>query len=334
MTTVKGYPTKDFFVHMITRDIALDDCILDLLDNSLDGARRFGGREAESVAKYKGFHALISLSGDSFRIQDNCGGLTLDDAVEHAFRFGRRRDVPTEEFSIGLYGIGMKRAVFKMGKTIRVSSSNKKEAFRVDVDVDKWLSAEPWDFDLERMVLGEPGVVVEVRDLYPSVSQSFVDPVFVNGLAKVVARDYSFFLHHGFEVQINNERVKPYTFALKESASFKPVVHSYTDDGVMVEISGGLSGVLSDDSEPKDTAKPESEYYGWFVACNDRIVLAGDKSANTVWSHDRFPEWHPQYDGFMGFVNFKAADARLLPWTTTKREIDFDQRSTAAREKA
>jgi hypothetical protein len=36
-------PTKAFFVTMITRDITLEDCILDLIDNSVDGANGFGG---------------------------------------------------------------------------------------------------------------------------------------------------------------------------------------------------------------------------------------------------------------------------------------------------
>jgi hypothetical protein len=35
-------PTKEFFVTMITRDITLEDCILDL-DNSVDGAWRRAG---------------------------------------------------------------------------------------------------------------------------------------------------------------------------------------------------------------------------------------------------------------------------------------------------
>ena len=35
-----GTPTKDFFVDMLTRDIDLNDAILDLLDNCLDGAIR------------------------------------------------------------------------------------------------------------------------------------------------------------------------------------------------------------------------------------------------------------------------------------------------------
>ena len=31
-------PTKQFFVSMLTRDIRLEDAILDLVDNCLDGA--------------------------------------------------------------------------------------------------------------------------------------------------------------------------------------------------------------------------------------------------------------------------------------------------------
>lgn len=34
---VDAAPVKSFFVEMLTRDIALDDAILDLLDNCVDG---------------------------------------------------------------------------------------------------------------------------------------------------------------------------------------------------------------------------------------------------------------------------------------------------------
>ena len=36
----QGQPTKEFFVMMITKDISLEDCILDLLDNSRKLARQ------------------------------------------------------------------------------------------------------------------------------------------------------------------------------------------------------------------------------------------------------------------------------------------------------
>lgn len=38
--TVNSSPTKNFFINMLTRDISLNDAILDLLDNCLDGALR------------------------------------------------------------------------------------------------------------------------------------------------------------------------------------------------------------------------------------------------------------------------------------------------------
>ncbi|MGA3268404.1 MAG: hypothetical protein ABSE16_16460, partial [Verrucomicrobiota bacterium] len=33
----KAYPRKNFFVQMFTKDISLEDCVLDLIDNSVDG---------------------------------------------------------------------------------------------------------------------------------------------------------------------------------------------------------------------------------------------------------------------------------------------------------
>ena len=37
---INASPTKEFFIHMLTRDIPLTRAILDLVDNSVDGARR------------------------------------------------------------------------------------------------------------------------------------------------------------------------------------------------------------------------------------------------------------------------------------------------------
>jgi hypothetical protein len=42
MTTrqANAYPRKHFFLEMFTRDISLEDCVLDLIDNSIDGLVR------------------------------------------------------------------------------------------------------------------------------------------------------------------------------------------------------------------------------------------------------------------------------------------------------
>src|SRR5262245_9667728 len=86
-------PTKGFLVRMITRDITLEDCILDLIDNSVDGAWRCEGSRPMGLADgadLSRYRIQIDAHPNRFLIRDNCGGMTLDDAIEHAFSFGRQ----------------------------------------------------------------------------------------------------------------------------------------------------------------------------------------------------------------------------------------------------
>src|SRR5262245_6641840 len=86
---VHADPTKDFLVTMITRDISLLDCIFDLLDNSVDGARR-GHDKPASPQPFEEARISLSFSDRNFAIVDNCGGISLSDAINYAFHFGRR----------------------------------------------------------------------------------------------------------------------------------------------------------------------------------------------------------------------------------------------------
>ena len=51
---VDASPVESFFVHMLTRDIDLEDAILDLLDNCVDGILRSHGA-ANNSRPYQGF---------------------------------------------------------------------------------------------------------------------------------------------------------------------------------------------------------------------------------------------------------------------------------------
>ena len=88
-----------------------------------------------------------------------------------------------------------------------------------------------------------------------------------------------------------------------------------------MEIYAGLAGSPPDDNSP-EVKLDKLEYSGWFVLCNDRLVIAGDKTDRTVWGDGTFPGWHPQYNSFMGIVSFSCTDPAKLPWVTTKRGID------------
>lgn len=124
--TVKASPSKVFFVSMLTRDIDLEDAVLDLLDNCVDGVVRTLAEmpeSADSETPYEGYWARITASPDEFAILDNCGGIPKDIAKNSAFMLGRADlDRDKDVATVGMYGIGMKRALFKMGRRSKVIS--------------------------------------------------------------------------------------------------------------------------------------------------------------------------------------------------------------------
>ena len=178
---VKATPHKRFFIDMITRDISLEACVLDLIDNSVDGATRLTyGKPVKSKApkphplssggtRYKGFKVDVKCSPSLFRIHDNCGGISVEIATDYAFNFGRDPGEHTNadtEAGIGIYGIGMKRALFKMGKQFDVQSHTEDDAFVMNVDVDQWAAdAQNWDLELRiaKQPTKEPGRVNPIR---------------------------------------------------------------------------------------------------------------------------------------------------------------------------
>lgn len=322
---IHAEPTKDFFVKMITRDIALEDCIFDLLDNTIDGARKYLAKQGRDTQSLAGFSTDIEFDGEYFEIRDNCGGILLSDAIDYAFHFGRRADDKTDVAGgIGLYGIGMKRAIFKIGKTADVISEANDACFKVSVNVDAWLAKKDsdWDFEYDDWKrVGTKGARIRIKDLYPEISTTFADAVFRNNLTKFIARDYAFFIEKGFVIRVCGAVVPSYHYQMMRNESLEPALVEYEDDNVKVRIVAGLIDELPDDI-PEELTPDKVERYGWYVICNDRVVLAADKSERTIWGVDGYKVWHPQYNGFAGFVFFQTNEQVKLPWTTTKREVD------------
>lgn len=310
--------TKDFFVNMITRDISLRDCIFDLLDNSIDGARRL-----TTNGPLSDFWIRLDFDADGFRIEDNCGGIRLSDAIDYAFHFGRKPSSPADvKGGIGLYGIGMKRAIFKIGRLCNVFSEADDATFVVKVDVDEWKNEPSWDFYYEDATSrGTKGTKIVIAKLNDGVSRMLGDPSFRNELIRDIARDYAFFIQKGLRVYVGEDVVPSYKFQLRSSQSLSPSVDSYQDGAVSVRILAGLVDDLPDEI-PEELRPSKVDRYGWFIICNDRVVLSADKTEKTIWGDDGFQVWHPQYNGFAGFVFFRSEDQRELPWTTTKRDLD------------
>jgi hypothetical protein len=325
-------PTKQFFVSMLTRDISLDDAILDLLDNCLDGAMRFAG---DDKVDYGQHFVKIKLTKEHFSIQDNCGGIPRDVAINYAFKMGREpddeRDSDTE--TIGMYGVGMKRAIFKMGRDALVRTRHGSDTFEVPI-TSEWLEAKNWDpLPINEPTkasenLPQPGTRIIVDDLYEGVARHFGNEAFENKVRTAISEHFTMFLQWGLKVELNDRPVDPVRVEVLVSDREDgpaPYVFRKTIDGVVVSITVGRNTNRAPGSEEDEDAGFErdrsSSTAGWTVLCNDRAVIVGDKSRLTGWG-DGIPLYHPQFAIVTGIIEFRSKRADKLPVTTTKRALD------------
>lgn len=330
--TLFGGPTKRFFVSMLTRDIDLADAILDLVDNCIDGAMRSQAKPKDKKLPYKGFKANLVVSPDRFEISDNCGGIPAD-YIDEAFQLGRPNikkdgDLPT----VGMYGIGMKRAIFKMGKNATVHSNSKDGAFFVRYSAE-WLDPESteWDLPITRSGRedGVSGVKIVIPELKDDISRAFGNKSFINSLMANIQDHFGYLMQKGFEVSVNGVDLIPKTLVLlssahSDSSEIRPFDYSGVHDGVEIRVTVGFFRALVRESEiDKETDAPtDSEAAGISVVCNDRVILLGDRSIKTGWGDAGVPRYHPQFRSIAGLIEFRSTDAEKLPISTTKRGLD------------
>lgn len=330
--SAEASPTKQFFVSMLTRDINLADAILDLVDNCLDGALRLAAGDAVDYAQH---YVKIKLAADHFSIEDNCGGIPREVAKNYAFKMGREpdddRDSDTE--TIGMYGVGMKRAIFKMGREALVRTRNGEETFEVPI-TSAWLDAKSWEpLPINEPTeasekLAEPGTTIYVTELYEGVSRHFSNEAFENEVRTAISEHFTMFLQLGLKLELNGRPVAPVhveVLVSQRDDGPAPFVFQKTIDGVLVSITVGLNTGRSIDSDDEDDSGFErdrsSATAGWTVLCNDRAVIVGDKSRLTGWG-DGIPLYHPQFAIITGIIEFRSKHAEKLPVTTTKRALD------------
>jgi hypothetical protein len=130
IATLSPEATKHFFIEMLTRDISITDAVLDLVDNSLQNLVQESELDVtkplvspDRDAEPANGSVSIWCSKDRFRIEDTCGGVSSARAGTEMFVFGNtgRQD---SGLGLGVYGIGMKRAFFKIGDEIVVHLSS------------------------------------------------------------------------------------------------------------------------------------------------------------------------------------------------------------------
>lgn len=333
MQLANAHPKKHFFIEMFTRDIPLLDCVLDLIDNCVDGLARTGHLqmhmisneifEGKSIKASRGAnrpHVKVEFDSSHFRISDNCGGIDYKYALEDVFNFGHNT-ARSKEY-LGVYGVGMKRALFKMGDVFEIDSKTVNNGFKCRLNVTEWMNKdakmEDWTIPLTETsaaaTLKQAGTVIVVPSLKKDVAELLSSSRFESDLEKAIGRVYAFLVGKHITISVNGVDVKPFSIPIGEPRKGQTSYEEFTHSGVKVRVFATLTS--------NNDERPTKENSGWYVACNGRLVLIADTSTVTGWGIPPMPIWVPKYTAFIGFVFFESKNALELPWTTTKRGVN------------
>ncbi|MCH5281000.1 MAG: ATP-binding protein [Lachnospiraceae bacterium] len=311
---VDASPTKDFFIYMLTRDIDVKPAIVELIDNSIDGAKR-----TRPNKNYNDLFIRIEMSSDKFIIEDNCGGIDIETARTYAFKFGRpsSRKEGTAAFFTGIFGIGMKRTLFKLGNKFEIISTTNTEHFVLKVDVNKWLKDDEWNFQFEKAETGlkntETGTKIIVEDLNDDITAKFESELFINSLIDYIQKYRTVEAENGLRIEVNGITIDYGKEKLLESKNIQPYNFKIKDSQGTITIIAGI------------TEKGEPNKAGWYIYCNGRLVLYADKTSLTGWGNNT-RIYHNSLAEFRGYVYFESKDLLALPWNTTKTGVDTSNR--------
>src|SRR5580693_4375084 len=275
---ISAEPTKAFFVDMLVRDVPLETAILDLVDNSVDGAKKTGKGDS-----FDGYTVTIELTSRRFRMVDNCGGFSREAARLYAFRFGRPSNAPRTPHSIGQFGVGMKRALFKLGRKFLVKSSTVDDEWAVSMEVDAWETQNDWHFPWadfgDKAVLSKkkPGTEIVVDKLKPEVSMKLSTDKFANEIIGLIKSKHRQFIAKGLAISVNKKHVdaSDLNLIVLQDGGLQPGVDEiiFKESGkatVSVRIVVGIGASL-----PKQA--------GWYIICNGRVIVEANRTEITGW---------------------------------------------------
>jgi hypothetical protein len=322
--TVNAAPTKRFFISVLIKDIQFIDAIVELVDNSVDS-----GRSKRGGGDFTGIVIDINYTDTQFSIADNAPGISLEVAKMSAFRFGRPDNAPITPGAVGEFGVGMKRALFKIGRHFVVSSRTEKEFFSVDVDVEEW-EAQPetdpngWNFVIKTAGTNEDaaktGTTIVVDGLFDYAVEELKSVSFDTRLITILKEAHANSITSGLQIIVNKTPVSANPATLLSSSELSPIssqqVLEIDGKQVTVRIIAGIEEEKLADA-------------GWYVYCNGRQIERAEKTDHTGWNSaieggEKIPKPHWQFRRFRGYLFFESDFPDVLPWNTTKTGLNIE----------
>ncbi len=304
--TLSAIPSKRLFLSIIA-DYDLNRSICELIDNGLDVWVRSDRTSAITI--------VITLDCDQMTIcvEDDAGGLPKSE-LSFIVGPGQTGSAPDDE-TIGIFGVGTKRAVVALAQDIKISTRyGKEKTYQVDFD-DAWLKNDNWELPLYQIDDIDPGTtLVELQKLRVQIDDDAIEQ-----LRDHLSATYAKFLSaESVTIKLNGVPLVPMFF---DNWSYPPGYEprryhgnlSTADEQVVrVEAIAGLSNESS----------PAAGEYGVYFYCNDRLIARAVKTFEVGFMRGYAGLPHPKVSLTKVLVSLNG-DARSMPWNSSKSDISI-----------
>ena len=299
-------PRKELFIFAITKDITLDSAICDLIENSINSAKKLSGFKS-----LKGYRVDLYIDQNyndkyDFVIRDNCGGITREDAKNRAFKLGN----DFKDNKLG-FGIGMKRALFKLADEYTLESYTLYDKFKIEMNVKEWVKKSTWKTPIKKNNNKEnleSGVVISISKLNNKIEDELLSKEFQRNFITTIKINFEFALEAGFEINLNNKRLE-YNSSLFAKNLLEDRKYIVSENEVILKI--------------EHNSKRSCNYYGWNYVINGRNIIHGDKCILNNW-HKNIKDNIYNFEKFVGFVFINGDNVSELPLNTSKDGIDIN----------
>ncbi len=133
-----------------------------------------------------------------------------------------------------------------------------------------------------------------------------------------IQRTLNYAIQNGLEIKVNNIKLEAKPIEILASKELAPYYLEERIGDVTIKIYAGI-GV------------PDPNEAGWYIFCNDRLMVEKDKTNLTGWEgSEKFSgdsgvqKFHNKVAMFRGLVFFNADKSSSLPMTTTKIGVDIN----------
>lgn len=306
--TIDASPSKRIYLSIIA-DYDIKTALCELIDNAIDNW----------IYNSQKNHLTVSISLDYQRqtifVEDNSGGIKEQD-IHLIVSPGQSKNSDETNATIGIFGVGSKRAVVALAEEIRIYSRYPKEKGAVVSINDDWIKDDTnWELPLfassERIQEGTTNIeLLKLRNkLQLEQEKDLIDHF---------GATYSIFIKKGnFNLFVNDNSVEEINFNKWsyppdfEPKSFNGKITFQTGELIHLQITGGLT----------KSGEPAGGEYGAYIYCNDRLITRAFKGPEVGYKPLRIGNPHPSVSLARVIVKI-SGNAQLMPWNSSKSEVN------------